>query len=182
MSKPLPTWGFVQEQVRDDVRTRVLGAYGEHEDGKLTRAQLVARLVAVLKVTSSQAATLADQFTALEMEEIDGKRRQPTGNFDALLDDDDALLVDELQASWSKPDPAEALAVAGTAITLLALQSSRESALKDQGAEYWTRGVETDACELCQDLSTGIMPMSTPMFHHRGCGCSQDPIIPGKEY
>lgn len=182
MSAPLPPWVFVQEQVRDDVRAKITDAYAEHEAGKLTRPELVARLVVLLKVTVEVATSLADQYTTLQMEDIDGKPRQPTGQFVTWLPEAEGELTDELQAAFSAPDVAEALMVAGSAVTLAHMQEARQAALKDQGAEFWVRGVEADACELCQDLGTGIMPMSTPMYHHKGCGCSQEPITPGKEY
>lgn len=182
MTTPLPPWVFVQEQVRADVRAKVATAYAEHVAGKLPRPELVARLVVLLKVTVEAATSLADKFTVVQMEDIDGQRRETTGQFVTWLPEAEGELVDELQAAFSAPDVAEALMVAGSAVTLAHMQEARQAALKDQGAEFWVRGVEADACEICTDLATGILPMSQAPWFHKGCGCSQEPIEPGKEY
>ena len=49
--------------------------------------------------------------------------------------------------------------------------------MRQQGIPAWTRVLNGDACELCQSLAGDVLPGDAEMYHHKGCGCTQRPVL-----
>ena len=184
MSK-LPPWVDAQAYVANRTQGQIEELFKDHQNGQMTRSALIGRLMVLLRTTAEGAVTLADKYTSLQLEELDGKPRQPGGWAFTQLPDGDDLLLDDLATAYPD-DTAEdrrskalaALVVSGRAYTLGALQQGRQAALRGQEVRYWTRGVESNACEICHDLADGILPIEQQPWFHKGCGCTQEPVLP----
>ena len=46
-----------------------------------------------------------------------------------------------------------------------------------RGVPGWTRVLNQGACVLCRDLAGPVLPGDAPMYHHKGCGCAQRPVL-----
>lgn len=185
MSWKLPPWVEAQGYVAGRTEGQVTELFEKHRAGDLSRPGLIAELVVLLRVTAETAVALADKYTSLQLEAIDGKPRQPGGWVVPLATSEDALLEELTQAYPEDVDEDHmegvlgALVVAGRSYTLGALQNGRQAALKGQEVAFWRRGVESGACEICHDLADGILPMDQEPWFHKGCGCTQEPVLPG---
>ena len=66
---------------------------------------------------------------------------------------------------------------------LFTAQKVTEIAVKEEPLIIgWTRDMEADACQLCRwwDREGRVWPVSHPMPTHKGCACSQKPVIATK--
>lgn len=53
-----------------------------------------------------------------------------------------------------------------------AMRDQMRATYEGNGATGWYRGLNADACELCQSWAgAGTFPASVEMLHHPGCGC-----------
>lgn len=186
MSRKLPPWVEAQGYVAGQTQRRIEDLFTEHLEGKVTRTGLIAQLMVWLRITAEKAVALADKYTTLQLEEIDGKPRQPQGWTFTQLPEGDELLLDELSDNYPEDTDEDhrgaalaALVVTGRAYTLGALQQGRQASLRGHEVRYWRRGVEPGACEICHDLADGILPMDQEPWFHKGCGCTQEPVLPG---
>ena len=73
-------------------------------------------------------------------------------------------------------DTLAAVAVLGRADTFATAQQAYADGMRERDVELWTRNPNTGACPVCSDLATGAVDIAVPMWTHRGCGCTQQPI------
>lgn len=177
--KPLPPWVRVQARVADDTEAKVRALFARHERGELNRSELVVELAVLLRTSTAVAIALADKYTALELGKLPGGwvPDDDEAADEAVLAEVHAAYPDEVDADH-RAAVLSALVVAGRAVTLDALQKGRTMALKGHDVRYWRRSPEAGACEVCEDLADGIVPIAQVMWTHRGCGCGQDPVLP----
>lgn len=74
-------------------------------------------------------------------------------------------------------DAREAVAVEGKAQTIAQSQDSFHEGMQAQNVPAWQRVTNSGACELCVSLSKIVLPGSAEMYHHRGCACTQRPML-----
>ena len=173
------TWTEVLARSSDKTVAKITRLFASFENGDLTREQLVTSLVALLVVSGHQAVALADEYTAVQLGEQTGMEGlvvpQGLELEDMGVEED---LYDVTDEALDTPDALTALAVIGRAYVLGRAQIGRHEALKAQGIQWWTRDPEPGACEVCEDLSSGIVSIDEVMWTHKGCGCAQEPVLP----
>lgn len=64
----------------------------------------------------------------------------------------------------------------GRSSALSTAQDVYGDAMRQRGVTRWTRKLDAGACQLCRDLAGETLPSSAPMYHHDGCGCTQQPV------
>jgi len=158
--------------------TTVLALHGRYETGEITEAQFVALATAALIRAGAQGAALADLALAAS---LSVQRQLPVPTLGLTLPDDApeaarAAVTDTLHGQSYRVDAVAAVAVLGRAEALASAQDAYAAGIRQHGVSGWTRVLNGGACELCQDLAGPVLPASADMYHHRGCGCTQQPI------
>lgn len=145
--------------------------------GEITGEQFVALATALLTRAAAQGVALADLGLAST---LSVQRDGPVPALGLAVPEDKpgalAVVAGALLAAEATRDAA---AVTGRAETLAASQDAFGEGLRAHGVQSWTRVLNGGACELCRALAGPILPASTDMYHHKGCGCSQRPIEEG---
>lgn len=154
--------------------------------GDLTRLHARARperfdlLALVLLVGAvSRAWALADVALAGALTALRARVVAPVGLTppDSTQDGLVAALRDMLASPQYELDADRAVEVLARAEVLAAAQDAYSTGLVAHGVPGWTRVPNSTACQMCRDLSGDVLPSSVPMFHHKGCGCTQRPVI-----
>src|SRR5699024_9114402 len=109
----------------------------------------------------ARSAALADLALATAL------RSAPVGLVPATGDPEEAVTETLTSVSYER-DPEAAVAVLGSAFALEAYQSTYGAGMASRGVRYWRRVPNPGACEVCIDLSEGIVSTDVPMWHHKG--------------
>ncbi len=158
--------------------TTVLALHGRYETGQITEAQFVALATAALVRAGAQGAALADLALAAS---LSVQRKRPVATLGLTLpagapDTARTAVTDTLNGERYRVDAVAAVAVLGRAEALASAQDAYGAGMRQHGVTGWTRVLNGGACSLCQDLAGPVLPTSAEMFHHKGCGCTQQPI------
>ncbi|MFW0784861.1 hypothetical protein AAFP35_10085 [Gordonia sp. CPCC 206044] len=154
---------------------RVQALYGRYTSGEITADEFVAMAIGILAQGESRAVSLADLALAGALTAATGRVRTPVG----LLPDHGAeqRAAQAIREAFDDFEPPAKLTINIRDAVLETAQRSYGTAMRRQGVERWTRKLNTGACELCHDLAGDTLPASADMYRHKGCGCSQKPII-----
>lgn len=149
-----------------------------HAAGELSDELFEASAVSILVRAQARGVAVADVAAAAEVGAMRGTVLATLGL--DVREDAAEHAREELRAARARPeweaDPATAATVLASAVTLAAVQEATQRAYREHRVGYWTRVVESGACEVCTDLRDGVMPASAEPWFHRGCGCSTRPI------
>lgn len=162
------------QQVEEDL----LAHHARLEAGEITTEEFILVATALLVRANARGVALADLAAAAELSALRGIAVPAIGlPVPEGIEEATTGAVEETLTSASYvAGAAAAVAVLGRSQALSAVQVAYGTALQQQGADGWTRVLNTGACELCQDLAGDVLPTDTPMYHHKGCGCSQRPV------
>lgn len=130
--------------------------------------------VALLTRARAHAVALADLGLATDLTRLWRRYVAPLG----LPAPDEPVPVEEVAAAaaLTPATAAVALGVVARATVLGAAQTTYIAGLDSHGVESWTRETNAGACPLCEDMADGTeLPTTTPMWHHKGCGCTPRP-------
>jgi len=158
--------------------TTILALHARYETGEITGAQFVALAAAALIRAGAQGAALADMALSAS---LSVQRKRPGPALGLTLPDDApvntrAAVADTLNGEPYRLDPLAAVAVVGRAEALASAQDAYGAGMRQHRVSGWTRVLNGGACALCQDLTGPVLPASAQMYHHKGCGCTQQPI------
>jgi hypothetical protein len=176
-----------------DVSTQVLAALAAYMAGTITLDAFVSVIVAFIQAGSLQAAALADLSLAAVLTTSTGTAVAPlgVGPGDHALDADrlrkaTKTILDDLNKPTTEDFDAE-LTKAQKRFLRLAEAEIKEAAARAYSAAVaestvvtgWTRGIDADACELCQWWSRGgkVWPADHKMPTHTGCTCNPVPVV-----
>lgn len=165
------TLGAVAERAGE----RLVELHARLDSGEIAREDFLLLAVAQLDISKSRAVALADLALAVDLTALRGAAVLPIG-LPPPPTTPAATVADVLDGEPYRLDAAAAVAVLGRAESLAAAQDAYGAGMQQQGVSAWTRQLNGGACKLCQDLAGDVLPASAPMYHHRGCGCSQRPI------
>ena len=170
------TYTDVMAQLADSTDVRVQALYARYEAGEIDEETFVALASAVLAQGQSQAVSMADVALAATLTAMTGRVRTPVG---LLPEREDATrsVARVIREALVDPDPPAKLTVNVRAEVLDTAQRSYGTAMRKQGVKRWTRKLNAGACPLCHDLAGETLPATAEMYAHKGCGCSQKPII-----
>lgn len=158
--------------------TVIVALHDRYESGEIGEAQFVALATAVLIRAGAQGAALADLALAAVLT-VQRQRPVPALGLTAPEDTEQrarTAVTDTLTGHPYRADPRAAVAVLARAESLSAAQNAYAAGMPAHGVTAWTRVLNADACELCQELAGPVLPASAEMFHHKGCGCTQQPV------
>lgn len=154
------------------------GLWQQHQDGELTRDELVDLAVVILRVSHAQARLAAEAaFTAWKLEQglpADPENAEQRAEY---ADPDDRLA----EAMRTVLDTSETSDEAGMRIERLgrgeataAAYGALMGAMRASGiVRGWRRVTEPDACELCNELAARdeLLDTDIEMYRHKGCAC-----------
>lgn len=158
--------------------TTVVALHQSWREDLITDAEFVALAAAALLRGHARGVALADVALAAA---LSLRRRTvvapigldlPTGASGAAR----AAVETTLASQPYQLDAVAAVAVLGRSHALAAAQDAYAAGMRAHGVQRWTRVLNAGACELCQDLAGDVLPASADMYHHKGCGCTQQPV------
>lgn len=146
--------------------------------GTLSFDQFKALATSVLTRAKAQGYSLGDLGAAADLTKLRRSLVIPLGLSAPEETESTAAALVQLTAA-SEPyraDAMAAIAVLGSSFFLEGVQEATGRALESHGARYWVRVLNAGACDLCEVLAEDTLPASATMYHHKGCGCSQQPV------
>lgn len=159
-------------QLTEDECVKILNLY---DTGQLDRQEFIQILTGTLVVRADEAAQLADIALATQLTALRNRVVVPIG-LTTDLDATAARVQPEVDAAVDSDNRVYAVAVLARALVLNTAQDVFQQGMSDHGVEYWKRVPNTGACEVCQDLADGIVPIEQEPWFHKGCGCATTPI------
>ncbi len=157
-----------------DTEAQVLAAFRSWQEGNITQADFLAVSSAFLAAGSNRATALADVALAAFLSAATGRAVPTLGIVPPEVDHRPELAA---IAATTGVDLAEQYATHARATTLATAQDAYGQAMTERSIPGWTRVLNAGACELCQDLAGDVLPGDAPMYHHKGCGCTQRPVL-----
>ncbi len=161
------------DRLASATEAQLLAAWDAWQDGRLTEDQFRAVALGYLDAAANRGAALADVALSTYLSVVIGTAVAPVGLTPAARDhapDLDAALADD-------HDTRGRMGRTGRAVALAAAQDAYSDGMREHDVPAWTRVPNSGACQMCRDLSGTVLPASTPMYHHLGCGCTQQPVL-----
>lgn len=160
------------------VEDSLVAVHNRLDAGEIVMEEFIALATMLLIRAKAKGISLADLAVAAELSALRGVAVPAAGLSvpDGVEMATARAVEDTVSSDQYKANAVAAVAVLGRSQALEAVQDSYGQALRQQDVQGWTRVLNAGACELCQDLADGVLPSSTPMYHHKGCGCSQKPV------
>jgi hypothetical protein len=162
-------------RLADAATAKVTALLAAYQAGQLTVDQFKTAAVQVMVTMMSAAGMYADQALAAYLSQQTGKQVTPVGvvGVDAAARLSQAF--DTVLASTNASMSAGRLA---NAEVLASAQSGWGAAMQRQPyVNGWTRQTKPGACDICQRLTGSVLSLSTPIYHHPGCNCTQRPVL-----
>ncbi len=153
---------------------QVLAAFNSWQAGRITLAGFLAVADAYLTAAGNQGTALADTALAAFLTVQTGRAVPVLGLLPRHVDHRPALAT---IAATTGVDLAERYATHARAVTLATAQDAYGQAMTERSIPGWTRVLNGGACPLCQDLAGDVLPGDAEMYHHKGCGCTQQPVL-----
>jgi hypothetical protein len=152
---------------------QLVAAWESWQEGLITADEFYAVATAYLAAASNRAVALADVALAAYLSAALGRPVPTLG-----LVPPETNHTDELRrAVADETDPGGRVGRTGAAVALAAAQDAYGEGMRAHGVPAWTRVLNGGACPLCIDLAGDVLPGHAEMYHHKGCGCTQRPIL-----
>lgn len=169
-------------QLGEDSAAQVVAVVAAYKAGKIDQDEAVALIAAFVAAANSKATALADLGLAATLSVAVG-RAVPTLGLVPPAGDPERLsraartLLDVLPDTEARDARAARL---GRSEPLTRAAEARGEAIeKSEQVEGWTRSVSGSGCQLCSWWSRNgrVWPKDHRMPTHKGCTCSQTPVI-----
>lgn len=159
-----------------DLLAKLAARAGEHvavlaerwAAGGITDAEFDAVAMAVVSAGQAQGVALADLSIATAL---------GVGALGMLADGHEtgraAVVLARIRASKAADGLGEVARVETSAEVLDTAQRASGRSMSEHGVETWTRRLNSGACPLCTDLAGAELPVTTNLYTHKGCGCTQ---------
>ena len=154
--------------------TQVLAAFRSWQEGNITQADFYAVAAAYLSAAGNRGTALADVALAAWLSVELGEAVPVLGLLPRQVDHRPALAT---IAATTGVDLAAKFSTHARATTLATAQDAYGQAMTERSIPGWTRVLNGGACPLCQDLAGDVLPGDAEMYHHKGCGCTQRPVL-----
>jgi len=168
------TYTETLHKLATDTEAQVLTSFRSWQEGNITQADFLAVSSAFLAAGGNRATGLADLSLAAFLSAATGRAVPTLGIVPPEVDHRPELAT---IAATTGVDLAEQYATHARAVTLATAQDAYGQAMTERSVPGWTRVLNGGACPLCQDLAGAVLPGDAPMYHHKGCGCTQRPVL-----
>lgn len=166
----------------DDTAARVLAVHAALQAGELTIGEAIAVIVTIVGRANHRATSLADLALAATLSVRTGQAvptlgLAPPADQPARLARSASTLLDLLPDT---PDPQARVARLGRSEPLTRAQEARGQALTEhKQVQGWVRSVSGTGCQLCRWWARDgrVWPADYSMPTHKGCSCSQTPVL-----
>lgn len=172
------TYTETLDKLAATAEAQVLAAFDSWQEGLIGYADFLAVADAYLTAAGHRATALADTALAAFLTANTGKAVPTLGLLPPEVDHRPELAT---IAAMTGVVLADRFATHARATTLATAQDAYSEGITRRGIPGWTRVLNGGACPLCQDLAGPVLPGSVPMYHHKGCGCTQQPVLDERE-
>ena len=154
------------------------------EAGAITEAAAVALIARIIWIGQSKGAAIADLSLAAELSVRSRVPVPPAGvrNKNTLAQVEKAVRTTFTTAEGGESFRMRVRRLAGNEPQYVAKQAHSEALARSPRVEGWVRGLDADPCELCIWWSRDgrVWPKGYPLQHHKGCQCTQVPVLRDK--
>jgi hypothetical protein len=169
----MPAYSDLAERVAAHTEAAAVALWGRHEDGSLSLPEFITAATILVEAAREKAGALAAVALAARLSELTGNVVDPVAVGVSAAEVRTAVAVAAADAA-----PTQAIGVVVRDQTFSAGREVFAEGLKVQRVPGWRRAVNATACKVCRDLAgSTFIPMSVPIWHHKGCGCHQDPVL-----
>lgn len=170
------------DRLGEETAEKVIAIWAAWNEGTITQAEAIAAISVVIAKANQKATTLADLALAAALTTATRTIVHPHG---LTRPADDLTRLRKAASTLlarlpDTPDPQARAARLGRSEPLDAAQQARGDAIATTTfVEGWTRSVSGSACELCTWWAREgrIWPKTHPMPRHKGCTCTQTPVL-----
>lgn len=178
------TYQDTLDRLSDDTEARAQKVLDQLEAGDIDQETAIALLTTIILVAQKRGAAVAEFSFAAQVSTMSGTPTVTRG-LKAGSQKDIVFKIIERTLSTSK-----GIDETKTRIVRIARNEPQEIAKQTYGkameaspkVEGWTRGLDADPCELCVWWSRDgrVWPKNYPLQHHKGCNCTQVPVLSDK--
>jgi len=154
---------------------KAAAVFARWESGELDDEEFVALAETILWRECARGVALADVSLAAFLSASLGSTVLPLAL--GLPEGHTRRLRANIRATVAAGLTGESVRVLARSESLSAAQDAYTEGMRQQGIPAWTRVLNSGACELCRDLAGDVLPGDAEMYHHKGCGCTQRPIL-----
>ena len=178
------TYQETLDRLSDDTEAKTQKVLDQLEAGDIDQEAAIALLTAIILVSQKRGAAVAELSFAAQMSAM-SQSATVTAGIKAGRQKDLVFKIIERTVSTSK-----GIDETRTRLVRIARNEPQEIAKQTYGkaleaskkVEGWTRGLDADPCELCVWWSRDgrVWPKDYPLQHHKGCQCTQVPVLADK--
>lgn len=168
------------DRLSNDTEAKAQRVLDQLEAGDIDQAAAIALLAAIILVAQKRGAAVAELSFAAQ---VSAMSRTPTAAAGVLVGAPN-IVRDVITKTVTT---SRGIDETRTRITRIAQNEPQEVAKQTYGnalqrsekVEGWTRGLDSDPCELCVWWSRDgrVWPKDYPLAHHKGCQCTQVPVL-----
>lgn len=169
-------------RLREATNKEVMQAWRLYGLGRITKPQFVQLAAALVMQGSGRAAAVADLSLSAELTRLSGTLHTPTGTLPRIYNQ--PLLEKGMTTLLVAAEAGEEISARLSRFALNAPLDAAVSAYSDgisqaKTVEGWTRQMDGDPCQLCRWWwrEGRVWPKDHPMQHHKGCECTQAPVM-----
>lgn len=168
------------DRLSADAEAKAQKVLDQLEAGDIDQAAAIALLVAIILVAQKRGAAVAELSFAAQVSALSKAPIVAAGV--AVGAPDIVHRVIEKTVSTSKGIDETRTRIARIAQNEpqeVAKQTYGKAMARSEKVEGWTRGLDSDPCELCVWWSRDgrVWPKDYPLAHHKGCQCTQVPVL-----
>lgn len=169
------------DRLSADTEMKAQRVLDQLEAGDIDQETAVALLTAIIFVGQKRGAAVAELSFAAQVSAMSGT---PTVAAGVTANEQKDIVMKVISRTVSK---SRGIDETRTRMVRIARNEPQEIAKQTYGkalerspkVEGWTRGLDSDPCELCVWWARDgrVWPKDYPLAHHKGCQCTQVPVL-----
>ncbi|MCK1804071.1 hypothetical protein MTQ12_13600 [Brevibacterium sp. R8603A2] len=175
------TYQDTLDRLSEDTQQRVLKVLAAYLAGDLADIEFEALVVAIILTAQDRGAAVADLSLSTQVTAGTGRAVASQGRRNPNTAQQVRQAVKTTMERAQSPEDLEMRLVrmADNEPRYVARDTYQRSLRASSRIEGWTRGLDSDPCELCVWWWRGgrVWPKDYPLQHHKGCNCTQVPVM-----
>ena len=177
------TYQETLDRLSDDTEAKTQKVLDQLEAGDIDKATAIALLTSIILIGQKRGAAVAELSFAAQVSAMSATPTVTRG----LKAGQKEIVFKVIERTVSK---SRGIDETRTRLVRIARNEPQEIAKQTYGkaleasqkVQGWTRGLDADPCELCVWWSRDgrVWPKDYPLQHHKGCQCTQVPVLADK--
>lgn len=168
------------DRLSADAEAKAQKVLDQLEAGDIDQAAAIALLAAIILVAQKRGAAVAEISFAAQVSAMSGTATVAAGVKAGEQDVVRRVITKTVTTSKTIDETRNRIVrIAKNEPQEIAKQTYGKALERSKKVEGWTRGLDSDPCELCVWWSRDgrVWPKDYPLAHHKGCQCTQVPVL-----